>query len=100
MKPGDINQGLTMTEITYRVFSSDLLACGLTDKEIDYYADKLAKVLASKLGSIGAIEVVRVDRESGGRPVRIFTDNDDLDIYSLETRVREIANIVFDVVAL
>ena len=42
--------------------------------------------------------MVRVDRESGGRPVRIWTDNDDLDIYSLETRVREIANIVFDVV--
>ena len=92
-----------MTEITYRVFSADLLACGLTDKEIDYYADKLAKVLASKLkhiSAIGVIEVVRVDRESGGRPVRISTDNDDLDIYSLETRVREIANIVFDVVAL
>jgi hypothetical protein len=100
MEPGDINQGLTMTEITYRVFSSQLLGCGFTDKEVDYYADKLAKVLASKLGHIGAIEVVRVDRESGGRPVRIYTDNDDLDIYSLETRVREIANIVFDVVAL
>ena len=99
MKPGDINQGLTMTEITYRVFSSELFGCGFTDKEVDYYADKLAKVLASKLGHIGAIEVVRVDRESGGRPVRIWTDNDDLDIYSLETRVREIANIVFDVVA-
>jgi hypothetical protein len=87
-----------MTEITYRVFSAELLACGFTDEEINHYADKLAKVLARKLGHVGVIEVVRVERESGGRPVRIFTDNDDLDIYTLETRVREIANIVFDVV--
>lgn len=95
MEPGDINQGLTMTEITYYVFSSQLIGCGFTDKEVDYYADKLAKVLASKLKHIGYIEVVRVDRESGGRPVRIFTDDDGLDIHSLDERVREIANDVF-----
>jgi len=87
-----------MTEITYRIVSSDLLNMGLTSKEIDYYADKLAKVLARKLGHVGVIEVVRVEREFGIRPVRIFTDDDDLDIYSLETRVREIANDVFDMV--
>jgi hypothetical protein len=86
-----------MTEITYRVVVADLLNLGLTSKEIDYYADKLAKVLARKLGHVGVIEVVRVERESGIRPVRIFTD-DDLDVYSLETRVREIAVDVLDVV--
>lgn len=89
-----------MTEITYRVVVADLLNLGFTNKEVDYYADKLAKVLASKFGQIGAIEVVRVERESGIRPVRIFTDDDDLDVYSLETRVREIASVVFAVVAL
>ena len=87
-----------MTEITYRVVVADLLNLGWTSKEIDYYADELAKVLARKLGHVGVIEVVRVERELCPRPVRIFTDNDDLDIYSLETRVREIANDVFDVV--
>ena len=87
-----------MTEITYRVVSADLLNFGLTSKEVDYYADKLAKVLASQLGHIGVIEVVRVERESGIRPVRIFTDDDDLDVYSLETRVREIAVTVLEVV--
>jgi hypothetical protein len=86
-----------MTEITYRVVVADLLNLGLTSKEIDYYADKLAKVLARKLGHVGVIEVVRVERESGIRPVRIFTD-DDLDVYSLETRVREIAVTVLEVV--
>jgi hypothetical protein len=87
-----------MTEITYRVNAVDLLNLGFTSKEIDYYADKLAKVLARKLGHVGVIEVVRVERESGGRRDRIFTDTDAPDIYTLETRVREIANIVFDVV--
>ena len=87
-----------MTEITYRVVVADLLILGWTSKEIDYYADELAKELARKLGHVGVIEVVRVERESGIRPVRIFTDDDDLDIYSLETRVHKIANNVFDVV--
>jgi hypothetical protein len=87
-----------MTEITYRVAVADLLNLGFTSKEIDYYADKLAKVLARKLGHVGVIEVVRVERESGIRPVRIFTDDDDLDLFQLETRVREIAVDVLDVV--
>ena len=87
-----------MTSIEYRVLSSDLLALGWTDAEVDYYADKLARMLARKLGTIGAVEVVRINRVCGMRPVRILTDDDDLDIYSLETRVREIANDVFDMV--
>ena len=87
-----------MTSIEYRIVSSDLLGVGFTDKEIDYYADKLKKLLVSKLGHVGHIEVVRVDGVTGMRPVRINTDDLDLDTHALETRVCEIANAVFDVV--
>lgn len=87
-----------MTSIEYRVVSSDLLGVGFTAREVDYYADKLAKLLVSKLGHIGRIEVRRVDGVAGMRPVRIDTDDIDLDTHALETRVREIANNVFDVV--
>jgi len=87
-----------MTSIEYRVVSSDLLGVGFTAREVDYYADKLKKLLVSKLGHIGHIEVVRVDGVTGMRPVRIDTDDPDLDVFDVETRVREIANNVFDVV--
>ena len=87
-----------MTSIEYRVASSDLLGVGFTTREVDYYADKLKKLLVSKLGHIGHIEVRRVDGVTGMRPVRIDTDDLDLDTHALETRVCEIANNVFDVV--
>ena len=87
-----------MTSIEYRVVSSDLLGVGFTSREVDYYADKLKKLLVSKLGHIGHIEVVRVDGVTGMRPVRIDTDDLDLDTHALETRILDIANNVFDVV--
>ena len=87
-----------MTSIEYRVASSDLLGVGFTTREVDYYADKLARLLVSKLGHIGHIEVRRVDGVTGMRPVRIDTDDLDLDTHALETRVCEIANNAFDVV--
>ena len=87
-----------MTSIEYRVASSDLLGVGFTAREVDYYADKLQKLLVSKLGHIGHIEVRRVDGVTGMRPVRIDTDDLDLDTHALETRILDIANNVFDVV--
>ena len=87
-----------MTSIEYRVASSDLLGVGWADAEVDYYADKLKKLLVSKIGHIGHIKVVRVEGVTGMRPVRIDTDDLDLDTHALETRVCEIANAVFDVV--
>lgn len=87
-----------MTSIEYRVASSDLLGVGFTAREVDYYADKLARLLVSKLGHIGVIEVVRIDGATGMRPVRIDTDDLDLNVFEVETRILDIANAVFDVV--
>lgn len=87
-----------MTSIEYRIVASDLLGVGWTDAEVDYYADKLERLLVSKLGHIDHIEVVRVDGVTGMRPVRIDTDDLDLNVFEVETRILDIANNVFDVV--
>jgi hypothetical protein len=97
LKPPDTKEH-TMTSIEYRVASSDLLGVGWADAEVDYYADKLARLLVSKLGHIGHIEVRRVDGVTGMRPVRIDTDDLDLNVFDVETRILDIANNVFDVV--
>ncbi len=62
---------------------------------MNYYADKLKRVLRENVGHIGSIEVVCANRLYGGRTVQIMTDDDGLDIDSIDERVREIANDVF-----
>ena len=84
-----------MTSIHYTVLVRNLLDLGWTDAEVVYYADKLKRVLGKKVGHIGSIEVVCANRLYGGRTVQILTDDDGLDIDSLDERVREIANNVF-----
>ena len=84
-----------MTSIHYTVLVLELLDLGWTDAEVVGYADKLKRVLWEKVGHIGSVEVVCANGLYVGRTVQILTDDDGLDIHSLDERVREIANDVF-----